>query len=316
MFRILVIDTLHESIFELIKVLPAVEINYQPSWQRADILAHIATYEGLIVRSKTKIDTEFIQKATSLKLIARAGSGLDLIDLEATAKRGIQCINAPEGNRDAVAEHTLGLLLALFHRIIAGNSQVKQGQWLREANRGYELKNKTVGIIGYGNVGCEVAKRLSVFGCEILAYDIQPKNHALVGVQEVGMQEIFAKADMLTLHVPLTEKTHQLVNETYIKNFAKPFWLINTSRGEVVDTEAVGKAIEAGKIIGAGLDVLENERLHTLTPTQQASFDYLAQHPNTILTPHIAGWTFESYRRINEVLVSKIKDFLQKNESI
>lgn len=310
MFRILAVDTLHDSIFELIQTLPAVQLDYQPDIQRADILKQIAQYEGLIVRSKTPIDAEFIQHASQLKIIARAGSGLDLIDLEAMQKRGIVAINAPEGNRDAVAEHTIGLLLALLHKTSVSHTQVRAGKWLREENRGYELKGKTVGIIGYGNVGSEVAKRLLAFGCKVLAYDIRPKSHLIAGVQEVTMEEVFGQADIVSLHVPLTPHTKFLVKASYLAQFAKPIWLLNTSRGEVIDLQAVYEGLEAGKILGAGFDVLENERIDKLTPAQQVTFDYLSKSPQVILTPHIAGWTFESYRRINEVLVEKLALFL------
>jgi len=310
MFRLLAIDALHESIFELVQTLPDVEFDYKPDWKRAEILMHIAEYDGLIVRSKTIIDCEFIEKATRIRLIARAGSGLDLIDLLAAKKQNIHCINAPEGNRDAVAEQTLGLLLSLLHKTVVSNEHVKQGLWLREQNRGYELKNKTVGIIGYGNVGYEVAKRLLAFGCKVLAYDIRPKKHLAEGVQEVMMQAVFEQTDILTLHVPLTTETQYLFNDDYIAQFAKPIWLINTSRGEVVSLKTVCESLIAGKVLGAGLDVLENEKINALTATQQEDFDYLSTHPNVIITPHIAGWTFESYRRINEVLVEKIGDFL------
>jgi D-3-phosphoglycerate dehydrogenase len=310
MFKILAIDTLHESIFALLKALPDVHIDYQPDWQRADILAHIAPYHAIIVRSKTPIDEAFIDKATHLKLIARAGSGLDLIDLSATQKRNITCLNAPEGNRDAVAEHTLGLLLNLLHKTSIGNAQVKEGKWLREANRGYELKGKTVGIVGYGNIGYQVAKRLKAFDCEVLAYDIRPKTYLTQEATLTDMSAIFEQADVITFHVPLTSETRHMVGKAYLDKFAKPIWLLNTSRGEVVQLEAVCEALEAGKLLGAGFDVLENEKINALTETQQKSFDYLAKSPQVILTPHIAGWTFESYQRINEVLVEKIKDFL------
>lgn len=310
MFRLLAIDTLHDSIFELLKALPTVQFEYQPDWKRADILAHVDEFEGLIVRSKTPIDAEFLAHAPRLRLIARAGSGLDLIDLEIANRQKITCVNAPEGNRDAVAEHAIGLLINLLHKTSVGNAQVKAGKWLREANRGYELKGKTVGIVGYGNIGYEVAKRLVAFGCEVLAYDIRPKHHAIAQVQETNMASIFAKADILTLHVPLTSETKKMVGEEYIAQFAKPIWLINTSRGEVVQLGAVCKALEAGKLLGVGFDVLENEKINALTTEQQAHFDYLAQSEQAILTPHIAGWTFESYRKINEVLVEKIGKFL------
>jgi D-3-phosphoglycerate dehydrogenase / 2-oxoglutarate reductase len=307
--HLLAVDTLDDSIFELLRALPTITFHYEPTLTRAEILARIGAYQGLIIRSKTTIDASFLAYAPNLKIIARAGSGLDLIDLEETTKRGIICINAPEGNRDAVAEHTVGLLLALLHMTAVAHTQVRAGKWLREANRGFELKHKTVGIIGCGNVGTEVAHRLLSFGCKILAYDIR-HTHPLKGVHHVTMDEIFAQADILTLHVPLTTETKHLVTHDYLQRFAKPIWIINTSRGEIIDLQALCEAIEAGKVRGAGLDVLENEKITQLTPSQQQAFDYLAASPHTILTPHIAGWTFESYRRINEVLVEKIAQFI------
>jgi D-3-phosphoglycerate dehydrogenase len=306
---VLIVDTLHDSIHPLLKEI-GVQANYQPDWKRAEILAHIAAYEGIIVRSKLALDAAFFDAATRLRWVGRAGSGLDLIDTTIAQERNIKIVNAPEGNRDAVAEHTMGLLLTLLHKIAQANTQIKNHTWLREAHRGIELLGKTVAIIGYGNVGRAFAQRLSGFGCRVLAYDKHKFGFSGAYVQEATMEYIFATADIVSLHIPLTASTNHLVDEAYLSKFKKNILLLNTARGEIVNLTALQKALQTGKVWGAGLDVLENERLDTLTTPQQAAFEYLCEAPQVILTPHIAGWTHESYRRINEVLTEKIKSIL------
>ena len=313
-FKVLAIDTLHKSIHELVQSLPLV-LDYMPNIDKEAILTLIPQYDGIILRSKIKIDLPFLQIATRLKWVARAGSGLDTIDLREVENRNIILFNAPEGNRDAVAEHTIGLLLALFRKTMLANAEVKNGIWQREQNRGYELKGKTVGIIGYGNVGTEVAKRLMAFGCEVLVYDLKYKLTKTDNHKQVTMEAIFQNADIVSFHVPLTPLTNGLVDEAYLSNFKKNIWLINTSRGEIVDLIGLCKALTKGKVLGVALDVLENEKLNTLTPLQQITFQSLVMQDNVLLTPHIAGWTYESYERINQVLIGKIKQWFEQSDS-
>lgn len=310
--KILIADTMHHSLFEMLERYN-LDYSYHPEFTRADIIRSIAGYEGLIIRSKTSIDAEILSAATKLRFIARAGAGLDLIDLGIVEEKGIALFHAGEGNRDAVAEHTMGMLLGLFNNIVKADREVRSGTWDREGNRGVELMNKTVGIVGFGNNGCATARRMSGFGCRVLAHDKYKTDFGDQWVQEVSMKHIIAQADILSLHIPLTDQTRHLVDHNFIENFARPFYLVNASRGEIVKLDAVVEGLKSGKILGACLDVLENEKLKTLTVAQQNAFDYLAASDRVVLTPHIAGWTHESYRRINEVLMRQIGDWLATN---
>jgi D-3-phosphoglycerate dehydrogenase len=303
--NILIVDEIHPSLFEMLKQ-AGFSYRYEPSFKRADILIHIADCEGLIIRSKTFVDEEILQKAPKLRFIARAGAGLDLIDSVAAEKRNIRVFAANEGNRDAVAEHAVGMLLGLFANIVKADREVKQGIWDREGNRGIELMGKTVGLIGYGFNGSATAQRLSGFGCNVLAYDKYLVNYGNAYAREASLEELMEKAEVISLHVPLTEETRYLVNDDFVEQMAHPFFLLNMARGEIVRLESVVDGLKSGKIRGACLDVLENEKLSTLTAVQQAAFDYLCTSDRVILTPHVAGWTQESYVKINEVLVKQI----------
>ena len=307
--KILIADSMHTSLFNMLEN-ENWEFDYHPEFRRSDIIAAIGQYDGLIIRSKTLIDKEVLDAATQLKFIARAGAGLDLIDLKIVGERKIQLFHAGEGNRDAVAEHALGMLLALFNNILKADREVRNGIWDREGNRGVEIMHKTVGIIGYGNNGGATAKRLSGFGCKVLAYDKYRDHYADTFASEATLEQIMEEADILSLHIPLTAETRYLINQDFIEKFSKPFYLLNLSRGETVKLESVVEGLKSGKILGACLDVLENEKLKSLTPDQQISFDYLAASDRVVLTPHIGGWTHESYVRINEVLVNQIKNWL------
>jgi D-3-phosphoglycerate dehydrogenase / 2-oxoglutarate reductase len=311
MKKILIADDLHANIFPMLAEL-GFEVNYQPEIKRAEILEIIQDYEGLLIRSKTKIDREFLSYSTKLEFIGRAGAGLDLIDLQAIEERNIKVFAANEGNSDALAEHTLGMILMLFNKLNFADAEVRQRIWHREENRGIELCGMTVGIIGYGNMGKAVAQRFMGFQVNVLAYDIQPKDSTEFGfiAQEASLDDIFEQADIVSLHVPLTNNTRMMVNDDFINQFKKNIFLINTSRGEVVSTKSVLNALQSGKLRGACLDVLENEKLSTLTPEQNEVYTHLFQQKNVILTPHIAGWTVESYRKINEVLVEKLRELI------
>ena len=312
--KILIVDEMHPSLFAMLNQ-AGYAYQYEPTFKRADILANIADFDGLVVRSKTTIDEEILVQAPRLKFVARAGAGLDLIDLAAVEKRNITLFAANEGNRDAVAEHAVGMLLGLLANLNKADREVRQGIWDREGNRGVELMSLTVGIVGYGFNGQATAQRLSGFGCRVLAHDKHLINFGGKYADAVSMQKLMAEADVISLHVPLTVETRLMVNEAFIEQVAKPFYLINIARGEIVDLAAVVKALQSGKIRGACLDVLENEKINQLTPDQQATFDYLRQSDRVLLTPHVAGWTQESYVKINEVLVRQIQDLNTRRNS-
>ena len=268
----------------------------------------IENYHGIVIRSRFKIDKTFIDKAKNLQFIARVGAGLESIDCEYAESKNIKLIAAPEGNCNAVGEHALGMILSLFNKLNIADKEVKSGHWNRESNRGTELDGKTVGIIGYGNMGKSFAKKLRGFDVEVLCYDILP-NVGDENAKQVSLEELQQKADVLSLHIPWTPETDKMVNATFINQFAKPFWLINTARGKSVVTADLVAALQSGKILGAGLDVLEYEKLsfETLFEGEKPeAFDYLLHANNVILTPHIAGWTIESKEKLAQVIVNKI----------
>ena len=284
------------------------EADYTSSKQ--EIEAKIAGYNGIVIRSRFKIDRAFIDAATNLQFIARVGAGLESIDCDYAESKGIHLIAAPEGNRNAVGEQALGMLLSLFNNLNKADREIRTGQWIREGNRGHELDGKTVGIIGYGNMGKSFARKLRGFEVEVLCYDIKP----LVGdanARQVSLEELQQKADVLSLHTPWTPETDKLVNVDFIEAFAKSFWLINTARGNSVVTQDLAHALQSGKILGAGLDVLEYEKLsfeHLFTDGNvPQAFQYLLDAQNVLLTPHVAGWTFESHQRLAQVIADKIK---------
>ena len=276
---------------------------------KQEVEAIIENYHGIVIRSRFKIDKTFLDKATNLKFIARVGAGLESIDCDYAIAKGVHLIAAPEGNANAVGEHALGMLLALFNNLNKANNEVKSGQWNREANRGYELEGKTVGIIGYGNMGKSFAKKLKGFDATVLCYDILP-NVGDSNAEQVTLAELQETADVLSLHTPWTPETDKMVNQEFISKFKKPFWLINTARGNSVVTDDLVVGLQSGKIKGAGLDVLEYEKLsfETLFDAEKPkAFDYLLQAENVLLSPHIAGWTFESHQKLAQTIVDKIK---------
>ena len=279
---------------------------------KEEIEAKIKEYQGIVIRSRFKIDKNFIDKATNLQFIARVGAGLESIDCEYAISKNIQLIAAPEGNSNAVGEHALGMLLSLMNKLNRADKLVREGKWIREGNRGYELEGKTVGIIGYGNMGKSFAKKLRGFDVKVLFHDIL----AAIGDEnatQVTLEELQKQADVLSLHLPWTPQTDKMVTTHFINQFAKPFWFINTSRGNNVVTDDLVMALESGKIIGAGLDVLEYEKLSFenlfIGEQKPAAFEYLLHSENVLVTPHIAGWTFESHQKLAQVIVDKIKRF-------
>ena len=303
--KCLIIDHMHSSLFAMLQDI-GWDADYQPEITREEIKSRHKGYQGLIVRSKTTIDRELLGPDPTVKFIGRAGAGLDNLDLPYLLEKNIQVIHASEGNRDAVGEHAVGLLLALIRNIPKADQEVKNLIWAREANRGGEIMSKTIGIIGYGNTGRSFARRLSGFECNVLAYDKYKRNFSDAFCKEVHMEHIFEAADILSLHIPLTGETRMLVDIDYIKRFKKPIILINTARGEIVSLAAVHKALVEGYLKGAALDVLENEKLDKLTASQKDAFNSLREKTNVIFTPHIAGWTFESHVKINVALVQKL----------
>ncbi|ELR68224.1 D-3-phosphoglycerate dehydrogenase [Fulvivirga imtechensis AK7] len=282
------------------------EADYRPDISREEIKHLIARYEGLIIRSKTKVDAELLRQAGRLRFVARAGAGIDNLDVDALNQRGIKIINAPEGNRNAVGEHCVAMLLALLNNVAKADKEVRRGVWDREGNRGYELQGKTVGLLGYGHMGQAFAQKLGSFACKVLAYDKYKRDYTDGHAQEASMEEIYESADIFSIHVPLTAETRSMVGGAYMKRFKKNVFLINTARGEILPLKDICEAIASGKILGAALDVLENEKLNSLTVEQQKYFEFLVNSDKTILTPHVAGWSFESYEKINRVLVDKI----------
>lgn len=271
-----------------------------------DVGRKIEQYDGIIIRSRIPLDKNLLEKAKNLKFIARVGAGMENIDAEAAETLGIQLINSPEGNRDSVAEHVVGMLLILMNRLFIASQEVKRGIWLREENRGDELLGKTVGLIGYGNMGKATAKRLSGFGCRVIFHDILPGLSDEFATQ-VSLQELQDSADILSLHIPLTEKTHYLVNAEFIAGMRKDFYFVNTARGNNVDTHSLVMALRSGKVKGACLDVLEYEKssFENLEADNE-DLTYLLESEKVIVTPHIAGWTHQSKEKLAQVIVDKI----------
>ncbi len=277
---------------------------------KTDIEKKIKDYQGIVIRSRFKIDKAFIDAATNLKFIARVGAGLESIDCEYAQKKGVKLIAAPEGNRNAVSEHALGMLLSLMNRLIIADNEVRHGEWKREQNRGDELDGKTVGIIGYGNTGKAFAKKLQGFDVKVIFYDIK-SNLEDGNAKQVSLATIQQKVDVLSLHVPFTKLTNKMIDMKFIDGFAKPFYLLNTARGKCVVTKDLVEALHSGKIIAAGLDVLEYEQSSfenlLLNSKIPEDFQELLKLKNVILTPHIAGWTHQSKEKLSQTIVDKIK---------
>lgn len=309
----LIVERTHEAVKE--KLLSE-GIQYDEFYRMgdADIYEIIERYTGVVIRS-CLLKKELISKASNLRFIARLGSGMDNIDADYAAKKGIICFNSAEGSKDAVGEHTLGLLLALFHNVVKSDKEVRKSVWNREGNRGLEVNGKTIGIIGYGNMGSAFAQKISGLGAHVIAYDKYKQNFSDQYVVEVGLDELFKHTDVCSLHVPLTEETIYMSDQRFFRSFKKDFYLINTSRGKVVKTADLVRALKTGKVKGVALDVIEYEGSafnELQTDSLKEDFNYLVQADNVILTSHIAGYTDEAKRKLAEVLAGKITDFLKK----
>ena len=284
------------------------------------LLAVVAGFDVLVVRSRFPVDRRVLESGSRLCCVGRVGAGMETIDVDYAERRGIRCFNSPEGNRDAVGEHAVGLLLALFDKIAHADAEVRRGLWQREANRGVEVMGKTVGIIGFGNMGGSFARRLAGFDCRVLAYDlkgVQASGFALQlpYVREAPLQDLWQRCDVVSLHVPLDESTRHMVDARFLHRFARPVALINTSRGAVVDTRALADALREGVVSGAALDVVEYENMErdAFAGTGLPDWEYLKQSPRTVLTPHVAGWTVESKERLVAILIDKIIDYCKTN---
>lgn len=306
--KVLHLDSNHSLLIEMLREAGFQnEENYKAS--KPEIEKIISEYDGIVIRSRFDIDRQFLDAGKNLKFIARVGAGLESIDTEYAEKLGIKLIAAPEGNRNAVGEQSLGMLLSLMNNLNKADREVKNGQWNREANRGAELDGKTVGIIGYGNMGKAFAKKLRGFDCKVLCYDIQ-KNLGDENAKQVSLEELQQQADVLSLHTPWTPLTDKMVNSDFINSFSKPFWLINTARGKSVVTSDLVDALKSGKILGAGLDVLEYEKssFETLFDSDNLplALKELFEMDNVLLSPHIAGWTVESKMGLARTIAEKI----------
>ena len=310
--KILLLDKNHPLITEQLSEKGFVlEEDFSSSYEQ--VLEKIHLYEGIIIRSRIPLDAHFLEKVKNLKFIARVGAGMENIDIAKAQELGIKLINSPEGNKDAVAEHVIGMLLVLMNRLFISSNEVKKGIWLREENRGEEILGKTFGIIGYGNMGKAVAKRLSGFGCKTIFYDIKP-NLSDEFATQVSLQELQENADILSLHTPLTEDTLYMIDEEFISKMKKNFYFINTARGKNLKTSALVNALKSGKIKGACLDVLEYEKTSFENlETKNEDLEYLLNSEKAIITPHIAGWTHESKIKLSQVIVDKILAFTAGN---
>jgi len=285
------------------------EVIYKPNISLSELRQIIPDFYAILIRSRIILDKEMLDLAKNLSMIFRPGSGLDIIDTETAENKNIIIFNSPEGNRDAVGEHALGLLLSLINHIPASFDEIKNGRWNRRKNIGTEIKGKKIGIIGFGNTGSAFAKKISSFDPEILAYDKYKTSYAFPAVRETDMEVIFSEAEIVSFHIPLTSETKYLVNREYLKKFSKQVYLINTSRGKIINSEDLLWAIQNDIVLGAALDVLENENFKTYSATERALINALISTGRVLITPHIAGLTVESEKRIFSVLIDKLLIF-------
>ncbi len=305
MKKVIITGKAHEHLMESLRK-KGYEVTYDPEMSYDDLSLLIGDAEGIVVTTRLPIDKNLLGKASQLKWIGRLGSGMELIDVEYALSKGIECVSSPEGNREAVAEHALGLILCLFNNIISSSIELKKGNWLREKNRGIELAGKTVGIIGYGNTGSCFARLLRSFDVAILAYDKYKVGFSDENVRECNFEDICEQADVISFHVPLTNDTLYMADAAFFNSLKKKPWLLNTSRGKVVNLEALIAAIQKGLVSGAALDVLENEKLDSYTAEDRMELNWLLAQSNVLITPHIAGYSHEALFKMAEVLLQKL----------
>ena len=303
--KILVIDKMHPSINDVLEAI-GYDCDYQPDITRAEIILKLSAYTGMIVRSKTFIDEALLLNADKLKFVCRAGAGIDNVDMEVLSRKNILLLNAPEGNRDALGEHTLGMLLMLMNKLNLADHEVRNLIWDRESNRGHEIKGKTVGIYGFGFMGSAVAEKLQGFYCELIAYYKYKTNYAPQYVTEVELETFQKKAQIVSLHIPLTWETQSLFDYAYLSKFKRIQYVLNMARGEILPLIDLYRLLIEGKIKGAALDVLENEKFKTFLVEEHKIYQALFGLKQVVFSPHVAGWTDESYERINIILAKKI----------
>ncbi len=310
---ILLLDRPHPFLQEALNAM-GLDVHAHYETPREAVLAMLPRFQGVVMRSRLRVDREFLDRGTSLRFIAREGVGVEHIDTEYATEKGIAVITSPEGSRDTVGEHTLGLLLCLMNNLARADRQVREGQWIREGNRAWEIHGKTVGILGYGNMGTAFAQRLQGFGCRVIAYDKYKTAYGDAYAEAVDLPTLQRESDILSIHIPYMPSNHYFINDTFLNAFAKPVFLVNTARGLVLETAALVKHLQSGKVRGAALDVLEYEETSFEFldfPSLPEPFQYLHRADNVVLSPHIAGWSYESKLGHARVLAEKISDFLK-----